>query len=128
MSYSILSRRRLHEFAEERSQLSELDTRPLRCSHNTHLKGLKEYDDTAFGLLVTDIEHYAYHLIFRKEPYVIEVLGLTYEQNLWSLNEMWKQIMWISDSLCLTKEQVLEQVEKAKLYWYAMLAIDPIEA
>jgi len=127
MSYSINSRVRLHESAQEVSQLSGIDNRPLQCSHNTHFKKIDEYDDPRYGLLVTDIEHYAYHLIFRKSPYVETVLGLTYEQNSWSLNEMWQHLMNLSNSLGMTKADVMLQVEKAKLYWYAMLAIDPIE-
>ncbi len=127
MSYTPSSRHLLHEFAEERSQLTGIDTRPLQCSHNAHFKASEEYNDPKFGLLVTDIEHYAYHLIFRKTPHVEEVLGLTFEQNRWSLNEMWQQIMCISDSLGMTKGDVMKQVEAAKAYWYYMLAIDPIE-
>lgn len=117
----------LRDRACEVSELDQSDNRPLQCSHNTHLKGIREYNDDEYGLLVTDIQHYAYHLIFRNSPYVEEVLGLNYSQNQWSIEKMWKDLMIISRSIGWSKEKVLQEVEKAKLYWYAMLAIDPIE-
>lgn len=127
MSYSIDMRYTIRERAYQSSELDGCDTRPLQCSHNTHLKKIPEYNDCDFGLLVTDIQHYAYHLIFRKKEHVEEILGLTYEQNNWSLDKMWQDIIVISDSIGWNRQKVLEEVEKAKLYWYALLCIDPLE-
>lgn len=67
------------------SELSWNARRPLECSHFDHDKRRRYYNSPTNGLLVTDIEHLAYHLYFREEP---EHIGLDRKQNDWSIRQL----------------------------------------
>lgn len=69
----------IKERANERSELSGENGRPLVCAHimhRGHKKGRYNYSEN--GLLVTDIEHLAHHKLFEQNP---RRIGLNKEQN-----------------------------------------------
>jgi len=77
-AFSIETKFRIKERAGGTSELSGENDRPLQCSHFNHNKQSPFYDSEEMGILVTDIEHYAYHVKYLRNP---EKIGLTKKEN-----------------------------------------------
>ncbi len=102
----------IKERAGCKSELSGEDDRPLHCSHFNHDKDNPEkYNDKGMGFLITDIEHYEYHLRFRKNP---KRIGLTRKENVRALKELTKRI-YSSDSSSV--EEIANKTLEARQRW-----------
>lgn len=121
MSFSVETKIDIYDRAGRNSELSGETERPLECSHLSHDRGLEDYDTPEMAVLCTDIEHYAYHLIFRKNP---SHIGLTVNQNDWSINELWKKVLKNSEALDWSYEQTVLEVRKARAMWFYYLSIE----
>lgn len=85
-TYAFTSNKResIRKRAVNASELSRRTDRPLECSHLNHKRG-RGYQDVENGILVTDIEHLAYHLYHIHQP---EIIGLTEVQNGWAMDRI----------------------------------------
>ncbi len=88
--FSPSTRIEIRERADNRSELSGKDDRPLQCSHFNHKKKSPFYDVQEQGFLVTDIEHLVYHLWFRKKP---KKIGLSKKANESAIKDQWIKIL-----------------------------------
>lgn len=89
-AFSTATRMEIRERADNRSELSGKDDRPLQCSHFNHKKKSPYYDVQEQGILVTDIEHLVYHLWFRKKP---KKIGLCKKNNEKAIRDQWTNIL-----------------------------------
>ncbi len=89
-AFSTETRMQIRERADNKSELSGKDNRPLQCSHFNHKKKSKHYDKEEMGILVTDIEHLAYHLRYRKKP---KKIGLPKISNERAIRDVWLGIL-----------------------------------
>ncbi len=89
-AFSPSTRIEIRERADNRSELSGKDDRPLQCSHFNHKKKSNRYDKSEMGLLVTDIEHLVYHLWFRRKP---KKIGLCKKANESAIKDQWINIL-----------------------------------
>jgi hypothetical protein len=116
MSFTKFVRETIKERAEGRSELSNENSRPLVCAHLNHRgkKGSKKkskIDCPKNGLLVTDIEHYGHHFIFRSNP---KLIGLSQEQNEISLISIRRDIFKEGD---ITEDEFYEKLSRAISVW-----------
>lgn len=116
MAFTKPVRETIKERAEGRSELSNENSRPLVCAHLGHRgkKGSrkkKRINCPENGLLVTDVEHYAHHLIFRSNPGII---GLSQEQNEVSLIGIMENILSEGD---LTEDEFSNKLSMAIIAW-----------
>jgi hypothetical protein len=120
MNFSPDTRFEIRMRAGNISELSGAVGRPLQCCHLNHDKDLEEYNTPDMGVLVTDIEHYAYHLLFKDYP---SHVGLRVGQNNWALQSLWNNIVKFNRETGLTVD-LKEELEKAKGYWFYYLGIE----
>ncbi len=110
-SFSLETKYQIKERAGDRSELSGQDDRPLHCSHLNHGKKSPYYDDQEIGILVTDIEHLAYHVKYLRNP---RKIGLTKRENRDAIKTMWRGIL--SENNC-TMEEICGRYVEAKCRW-----------
>lgn len=60
----------------------------LECAHINHNKGSKKYDDPSNGRLLHVTEHYKDHW----NRHATRGIGLTIEQNIWALEQIWQRL------------------------------------
>ncbi|GEM_PF-6509519 len=72
-----------------RSELSGEESRFLHAAHLDHSKD-DSYTDVDRGILVTDIEHYAHHYLFKNSPGLI---GLSKKENRRALKSLYQEIL-----------------------------------
>lgn len=123
MAFSPDIRHEIRGRADNSSELSGETGRPLQCCHLSHDKYLQEYNTAEMGVLVTDIEHYAYHLIFKDRPGFI---GLSGGNNQWSLETLWNNIIAFNDKtgIIMTSNDFKVAIQKAKDFWFYYLGIE----
>jgi len=80
----------IKERAGHKSELSGEMDRPLQCSHFFHDEKHPSYNEQEMGFLVTDIEHFMYHLRFRKNP---KKIGLEKKENKSAIKTLWLGIL-----------------------------------
>ncbi len=114
----------IKERAKERSELSGTNSRPLVCAHLQHRGGRKKrsrYDYSENGLLVTDIEHLAHHLLFKNNP---EFIGLATEQNDLSLISLVKNVRDYNEQHQISDEDTHKKLSKALNAWNEFYEFD----
>lgn len=122
MAVSANIRYEVRERAKHKSELSGRGGRPLQCCHLTHNRD-QYYNGEDAVVLVTDIEHYAYHLLFDGRS--VEI-GLHRSHNRWAMETLWRDILLFNEKMnrLMTNEQILDEVEKAKNFWFYYLGIE----
>ena len=110
-AFSLESKFQIKERAEGSSELSGENDRPLQCSHFNHEKNDPLYDSEDMGILVTDIEHFAYHVKYRRNP---EKIGLTKKENKSAIKELWSKVL--THNNC-TMEEIGGRCVEARHRW-----------
>lgn len=110
----------VRERAKNKSELSGTKGRPLQCCHLDHQRN-QYYNGEDVVVLVTDIEHYAYHLIFKNQPLEI---GLHKGHNGWAIKTLKENIMAVNRNIGMTDEQFEKAVDKAMGFWFYYLGIE----
>ncbi len=90
-AFSETTRTIIKERDEYRSRLSGDTDRPLVCLHLYHEKKHPHYDEPQMGFLATDIEEWAYHYRFWKNP---KKIGLTEKENLSAIKSCYNKILF----------------------------------
>ena len=98
------------------SELDGTNHRPMECMHIDHHRG-PDYDEPDTGMLVSDIQHLAYHTLFKDMP---EEIGLAPHYNDWAINTLTQRIIdWNNangvDYNC--NSLLIEAEEKWKVYF-----------
>lgn len=122
-AFSRPSRREIMERARYKSELSERNDRPRECSHLNHYFQRyykEEYNSPDNGVYCLDIEHYAYHLMFRAEPHLI---GMTLEGNEYALDKIHDRIARHNSEYGL-KMDWKHEVSTASNLWQARLSVE----
>ena len=109
-------RRVLKKRAEDCSQLSGRDDRPLEAAHLNHCRTSGFYNKPSNGLLVTDIEHLAHHLFFRQNP---ELIGLSIKDNNRAIKALFDRVRSYDrkNHIFLSKDSFHEELEVATESW-----------
>ncbi len=110
-AFSLETKFQIKERAGNSSELSGENDRPLQCSHFNHDKNDSLYDSEDMGILVTDIEHFVYHLKYRKNPGRI---GLSKKENRMAIKDLWNQVL--SYNNC-TMEEIGGRCVQARHRW-----------
>lgn len=123
MSFDNQSRYEIRERASNKSELSGRDDRPLQCCHLNHSREIEEYSCPDMGVLTTDIEHCAYHLIFRLNPWEI---GMTRKDNEAAIRSLYCQIEKFNKKhmISMSGQDLFNLIEQAKDYWLYYLGIE----
>jgi len=123
MAFERETRRDIRRRAGFESELSSINNRPLECSHLDHSRYHDSYNFPDNGVLVTDIEHYAYHQIFKLHPYHI---GLSKDDNYSALCSIYQRILDFNKQSCIemSEDQIDSEINKAKDYWFLYLGIE----
>jgi hypothetical protein len=103
--------------------ISELDgssDRPLEASHLNHSKSFRGYDRVSNGVLVTDIQHLAYHLLFAHSP---KEIGLTTRSNARAIESLKSRIydFNIKNNLSTRKGDLNKELRIAMVLWEEFL-------
>lgn len=108
----------IKERANEKSELSGENSRPLVCAHLRHRGGRRgRFDRPENGLLVTDIEHFAHHKLFKDNP---ERIGLSTDQNDLSILTLTRTIKTYNKEHRITDEETQEKYENAVESWIGL--------
>lgn len=134
MSFSFLVREKIRERAHHESELPAVNPeipsivqspyytdRPCECSHLYHGREIAEYDNPDNSVYCTDIQHYAYHCIFRNSPYVI---GLQKDQNQWAIEQLYKRILKFNYQSGLSNQALKKEIEYCRNLWLLYLGIE----
>lgn len=134
MSFSFAVREKIRERAHNTSELPALNheipniaqspfyiERPCECSHLYHGREIAEYDNSDNSVYCTDIQHYAYHHIFRDSPYMI---GLQKEQNQWAIEQLYKRITRFNYVTGLSSLDLKKEIEYCRNLWFLYLGIE----
>ncbi len=112
----------IKERANERSELSGENSRPLVCAHIIHRGNKKgRFDYSENGLLVTDIEHLAHHRLFEQNP---RKIGLSKEQNNLSIFSLTRDVEKYNEGNDISKEETQEKFEDAIKSWIELFDND----
>ena len=122
MAVSADIRYEVRERAKHKSELSGRGGRPLQCCHLSHNRD-QYYNGLDVVVLVTDIEHLAYHMLFTNKPLEI---GLHKGHNNWAIDTLLRDIHRFNDKVnrVMTDEQIEKEVEQAKNFWFYYLGIE----
>lgn len=109
--------------AKHKSELTGAMGRPLQCCHLDHTRN-QYYNGEDAVVLVTDIEHLAYHLLFSGRS--VEI-GLHKGHNQWAVDTLWKDILKFNERTGkkIDNETLLADIERAKNFWFYYLGIEP---
>lgn len=123
MSFDQQSRWEIRDRAGNKSELTDISDRPLQACHLSHSRQLEEYNQPDMGVLVTDIEHLAYHLIFRYNSFEI---GLNRDCNERAIDSLYTQIRKFNkrNGIKMSEEDLFGEIEKARDYWFFYLGIE----
>lgn len=123
MSFDLKSRYEIRDRAGNKSELSGVSDRPMQCCHLNHSRELGEYSTPEMGVLTTDIEHCAYHLIFRPNPWDI---GMTRKDNEVAIHSLYCQIDKFNkkQGIVMSGQELFNLIEQAKDYWFYYLGIE----
>ncbi len=108
----------IRERAQNRSELSGENNRPLVCAHLRHRGGMKNRrkrtDFSHNGLLVTDIEHLAHHKLFKNIP---DKIGLSTEHNDVSIISLTRNVAKFNKENKIPDYIVQEKYENSVKAW-----------
>lgn len=98
------------------SELSKRSDRPRECAHLDHNKSRLTYNSPDTGLLVTDVEHLAHHLIFRDYP---QDIGLTRAANSSAIKSLVYRCRQYNAKIGLSEEDFDQELSEAADLWEA---------
>lgn len=110
-AFSLETKFQIKERAGNRSELSGESDRPLQCSHFDHSKKNPNYDSPDEGILVTDIEHLAYHVKYLRKP---DKIGLTKRENRDAIKTLWREALSFNNC---SMEEICGRFIEAKSRW-----------
>ncbi len=122
-AFTKIIRDEIKERANQASELSGEDNRPLVCAHIRHRgKNInKRFNYAENGKLVTDIEHLAHHRLFRKAT---KLIGLSGEQNLMSIISLTRDVRIFNDENNINHYETQLAYENAIKDWVSLLDND----
>lgn len=123
MAFTPDIRVQVKERSGNRSELNQQIGRPQQVMHLNHDRELDEYNIPEMAVQVTDIQHYAYHLLFFQRA---KYIGLTNGGNDRSLSKLMKGILAFNESvgIVMTADELQTEIQKAKVYWFYYLGIE----
>lgn len=115
MSFSNHTRWEIRDRSPNTSELTgEFTIRPMECSHLNHSRSFDTYDYPDNAVYCTDLEHLAYHLLFRNRP---EQIGLKAQDNNSAIVSLLYRVQRTNRKLNIDREQYEIELQRAKSFW-----------
>lgn len=113
LAYLKKIRQEIKERAGNKSELSGRSDRPLEAAHLDHTRG-DDYQDPNNGILCTDIEHAAHHIIHQGNA---EAIGLGEHQNEWAVGTILTRVFNFSRAKGIPDSQTTQEIHEAINLW-----------
>jgi len=99
--------------ARNKSELSLSNEEPLEVAHLDHTRN-EEYQDPSNGILVTQTEHLAHHLIHRGNA---QAIGLTEEGNEWAIGQLFDRVFHFHRQRGVPDLYIQQRIDNAVQRW-----------